>query len=585
MIRQPIICVMGHVDHGKTTLLDKIKNSTIAAKEAGGITQHIGASEVPVEVIKKLCGSILNKMNVNLIIPGLLFIDTPGHEAFTNLRKRGSSVADLAILVVDVTKGFEPQTIEAIDILKEYKTPFVVAANKVDLITGWIQSNSNSIDEAMQKQTKQVSARLDSMLYDLIGKLGELGFSSELYTRINDFKKEIAIIPISAKTGEGIAELLVLVSGLVQRYLSESLKIEVNGPGKGSILEKKEVKGLGMTIDAIIYDGSLHINDTIAFASPDSIKLAKIKALLKPKPLEDTRDSVSKYFSVNEVNAACGVKISANNLEDALAGSPIIQVTDKDYEKEIKGEIGSIFEVEKEGVVLKTDSIGSLEAISRLLNSAGFSISKKGLGNVSKSDVLDAFTMYASNPSQAVVLAFNVMIDQEAFELASSIGIKIIQSNIIYSLIDEYTAWHDEIGKNTMERLEMRLVFPGLLEVLPNACFHVSHPAIFGVRVLQGRIKPGYLLINISGAVVGKIKEIQNDKQVMEIAREGDEVAISMDEPTFGRQIKEGDTLYTRVKDDDEKLFSNQFSNVLNTSEKDLLEKIKEIKKNAKAYT
>ncbi|MEM0147451.1 MAG: hypothetical protein QW139_00320, partial [Candidatus Micrarchaeaceae archaeon] len=277
--------------------------------------------------------------------------------------------------------------------------------------------------------------------------------------------------------------------------------------------------------------------------------------------------------------------ISANNLEDALAGSPIIQVTDKDYEKEIKGEIGSIFEVEKEGVVLKTDSIGSLEAISRLLNSAGFSISKKGLGNVSKSDVLDAFTMYASNPSQAVVLAFNVMIDQEAFELASSIGIKIIQSNIIYSLIDEYTAWHDEIGKNTMERLEMRLVFPGLLEVLPNACFHVSHPAIFGVRVLQGRIKPGYLLINISGAVVGKIKEIQNDKQVMEIAREGDEVAISMDEPTFGRQIKEGDTLYTRVKDDDEKLFSNQFSNVLNTSEKDLLEKIKEIKKNAKAYT
>ncbi len=582
MIRQPIICVMGHVDHGKTTLLDKIRNSTIAAKEAGGITQHIGASEVPLEVIKKICGPILEKMHTELIIPGLLFIDTPGHEAFTNLRKRGSSVADLAILVIDVTKGFEPQTLEAIDILREYKTPFVIAANKVDLITGWINTKSQSIIEAMEKQNQNVISTLDKLIYEQIGKMSELGFASEMFNRVHDFNKEVAIVPISALTGEGIAELLVVVSGLVQKFLAEKLKIEVNGPAKGSILEKKEVKGLGMTVDAILYDGSLHVNDIIAFAVPNGIETAKVKALLRPKPLAEMGESANKFYYADEASAACGVKICANKLEDALPGSPIIAVTDESYANEINAEIGEVFEVEKYGVVLKTDSIGSMEAISRLLKADGFSISKKGLGNVSKADVLDAFTMYAKDPAYAAVLAFNVMVDEEAFDIAASTGVKIINSDIIYSLIDEYKKWHEDMGKNTLEKLESMIVFPGVVEALPNSCFHASHPAIFGVKVICGRIKPGYLLMNSNGIVIGKIKAIQSEKQSMEIARQNDEVAISMDEPTYGRQVKEGDTLYTRVRDGDEQLLINKFSSLLNDDEKELLKQIIEIKRSSR---
>jgi translation initiation factor 5B len=363
MIRQPIIVVMGHVDHGKTSLLDRIRSTAVAAKEAGGITQHIGASEVPIGVVEKVCGPMLKNMGVKITIPGLLFIDTPGHEAFTNLRKRGGSVADLAILVVDVSKGFEPQTIEAITILKEYKTPFIIAANKIDLITGWIPTKSKSLMEALGKQSASVQAALENTIFQLIGRISELGFNSERFDRIKSFQKELAIVPLSAKTGEGIAELLMVITGLSQRYLEMRLNIEVKGPGKGTILEKKEVRGLGTTIDVILYDGSLNTNDTIAFATASGVGTAKIKALLKTKPLQEIRESSSAFGNVESVSAASGVKISGTGLEDALPGSPVVQVTSGDYSDDIKAEVSSIFKADKEGVVLKTDCMGSLEAL------------------------------------------------------------------------------------------------------------------------------------------------------------------------------------------------------------------------------
>ena len=583
MIRQPIICVMGHVDHGKTTLLDRIRNSAIAAKEVGGITQHIGASEVPIEVISEICGPLLKSGGMKMMIPGLLFIDTPGHEAFTNLRQRGGSVADLAILVVDITKGFEPQTVEAIEILKQYKTPFIIAANKVDLLTGWIASGSKSIGEALKKQNDQVLAKLEDRIFYIIGKLSEYEFSSERYDRITDFTKELAIVPISAKSGEGIAELLMLVAGLSQKYMEAKLKIEVGGPGKGSILEKKEVKGLGTTIDVILYDGSLKVNDTIAFATPEGIGTTKIRAMLKPKPLHEIRESTSKFYYVDSVDAASGVKISATSLEEALPGSPVIQVVEgSDYTKEISAEISEVFKTDRTGVVLKADTIGSIEAISRLLAAEGFKVSKKGLGNVNRRDILDAFGMNSVDRLSAVVLAFNVGIEQDAEVFADTSGIKIIRNNIIYGIVDEYKEMVQRQRKESLADVEKRIVFPGCISVLPNSCFRMSHPAIFGIEVLEGRIKQGYVMMTEDGAVVGRVKGIQNEKTQLDIAKKGDSVAISMDEPTFGRQIREGQTLYTRVTDADERLLKGEYSSIMNDDEKRLLDTIIRIKASAK---
>jgi len=578
MIRQPIIVVMGHVDHGKTSLLDKIRNTAIANKEAGGITQHIGASEVPIDVIKKICKSILSTFKINITIPGLLFIDTPGHEAFTNLRKRGGSVADLAILVVDITKNFEPQTYEAIEILRQYKTPFIVAANKIDLITGWRPNNNESFAETITKQQPNVVSELDNRIYEIIGKLSELGFNSERFDRVKDFQREVVIIPVSAKTGEGIPELLLYATGLAQRFLEKRISIEVNGPGKGSIIEKKEEKGLGTTIDVILYDGTLKVNDTIAFATSTGIGLSKIKALLKPKPLQELRESSSKFYYVDSVSAASGVKISGTGLEDALPGSLVLSTDYPNYENEIKAEIADLFATERKGIILKADSIGTIEAISKLLAGIGVSISKKGLGNVTKRDVLDAYAMRAIDPYSAVVLSFGVKIDEDALREAEATDITIINENVIYKIIDEYKEWLENEKKKARENAERSLIFPGMIKVIPNTCFRVSHPAIFGVEVLAGKIRPSYLLMNKNGNIVGKIREIQDNGVTLQEAKKGDKVAISMDEVTFGRQVKEEDILYTHVNDESERLLRQKFSDLLNNEEKELLNVISEIK-------
>lgn len=575
MIRQPIICVMGHVDHGKTTLLDKIRSTAMVAKEAGGITQHIGASEVPIEVIKKICSEMQNFSAESIKIPGLLFIDTPGHEAFTNLRRRGGSVADLAILVIDITKGFEPQTVEAIRILREYKTPFIVAANKIDMITGWINSKSKSLQTAMKQQNSQVIEALNKKVYEVVGKLGEMGFSSDLYSNVTDFRQEISIVPVSAKTGEGVAELLMLATGLSQRFLEMKLNIEVNGKGRGSILEKKEDRGLGFVIDVILYDGTLHVNDTIAFATSEGkVETTKIKALLKPKPLSEIRDSSNKFDYLDKVSAASGVRIGANNLDYAMPGSPVIQVVDDSYAKEISSEIGSVFATSKVGVILKADSIGSIEAISKLLDEQGVSISKKGIGNVSKRDVMDAFAMNAINPMDSIILAFNVGIDKDAEDAVFASNIKIIRSEIIYKLVDDCVAAREGMRLNRAKAIEEKITLPFQIEVLPHACFRASHPAIFGVRVVAGRVKQGAHAMSDEGVPVGKIRGIQNEKTPMTMAKANDEVAISMDEPTFGRQVKEGQMLYSKLSLEDIKMLQGEMSYLISDEEKDLVKRI-----------
>ncbi len=582
MIRQPIIVVMGHVDHGKTTLLDKIRNTAIASKEAGKITQHIAASEVPIDAINKICGTAIRGSSSKLTIPGLLFIDTPGHEAFTNLRRRGGSVADIAIVVVDVSQGFEPQTIEAINILKEYKTPFVIAANKIDMITGWHNTKLGSVMEALKQQPQYVATELDNKVYAIAGRLGELGFSSDRFDRITNFQRELAIVPISAKTGEGIAELLMMVTGLAQKFLEMELNIEVKGPGRGSILEKHEVTGLGTTIDVILYDGTLHVNDNIAFATQNGIATAKIKALLKPKPLHEIREATSNFLYVDEVSAACGVKISGTGLDDAMPGSLVIQTSDPNYDSQIEQELEDVFKGDGSGVVLKADSIGSIEAISKLLKSDGFKISRKAIGKVTKRDVIDVFTASASDPAMAAILAFNVGMDQDALEASQASNVTIIEDKIIYTLIDDYKKFVDRKQHDIKKRVESSIMFPGAIEIVPNTCFRASHPAIFGIDVLQGRIKPGYLMMSETGTVIGRIKGIQNDKAPLDMAKKGDSVAISMDEPTFGRQIRDGQVLYTRLSDSDEKMLKGEFSNLVGDEEKELLEKIKLIKANAR---
>jgi len=392
MIRQPIITFVGHIDHGKTSLQDFIRQTAITKTEAGKITQHIGSSNIPFETIKKICGNLLDKLKIKLTVPGLLFIDVPGHAAFTNLRKRGGNLADIAILVIDINEGVMPQTLECIDILRQYKTPFIIALNKIDLLG--FQSKSNFLIQNINSQSESIQKILDTKLYEIVGKLSELDLSAERFDRVEDHTKQIAIVPTSAETGDGIPELLMVLTGLAQKFLEQNLNFDSEGNAKGTILDIKEERGLGKTLDVILYDGNLNQNDILVVGTLSEPIVTKVRALLEPLPLKDIRDKKTSFQNVNKVSAAIGVKILAPDVDDAIAGMPIRSCFSVDLarvKEDIKKEIEEvIIETDKQGIVIKADTLGSLEALLKLLKEKNIPVKKASIGNISKKDISDA---------------------------------------------------------------------------------------------------------------------------------------------------------------------------------------------------
>jgi len=572
-VRQPIVSVLGHVDHGKTSVLDFIRGSTVVSRESGAITQHIGATEVPIDTIYKVCGDLLKGKKFTL--PGLLFIDTPGHHAFTTLRSRGGSLADIAILVVDIKEGFKPQTYESINILKQYKTPFIIAANKIDAISGWQKSNSIA-KTRIEGQRPNVKTIFEEKLYEMIGVISEQKLNSDLYYNISDFRKTIGIIPISAKTGEGIPELLMILVGLAQRFLEDKLHIE-SGPGKGSVLEVKEEVGLGTTIDAIIYNGSIRKEDRILIGTKDEPVNTRIKALLKPKPLDEIRDPRERFDSVDEVHAACGIKISSPDLENVIPGAPIRVIKDNLEEviKEIKDQTKIDFELDEQGIINKADTIGSLEALIKESREKGLKIRKAEIGNVSKRDIVEAGATL--DPLNKLIFAFNVKIISEAKEEIFNTDITIFNEDVIYTIMENYDEWIEKKKLELERERRQDYIHPGMVRFLPEYIFRVSHPAVFGVRILAGRIKKEMKLMKEDGRVIGTVKGIQSDNKAVDEAKQGEEVAISISGITIGRQIKGGDILFTDLPASDAKKLRDM--DVLNLDEKDVLNKIFDIKR------
>ncbi len=546
MIRQPIITVLGHVDHGKTSLLDAIRNSRVAAKEPGAITQHIGATEVPIDVIQTVAGPLIKKFGFTLSIPGLLFIDTPGHEAFTNLRKRGGSIADLAILVIDAMQGIQPQTVEAIEILRAYKVPFVIAMTKIDMLN-FYSSNEGSFLENHNNQNERTKQLFDEKLYTLVGKLYEHGFEGERFDRCA-FGKQIPIVPVSAKTKEGLPELLTLLAGLSQKFLEKKLEISAEESAKAAVLESKEEKGLGKTIDVILYQGTLKVNDEIAMLGKKGVITTKIRALLQPKPLQEMRMTKEKFSSVKSVSAACGVKISAPGLDDVLAGSVLTQVKTGKEIDELKMDMKDFnYASENKGLIVKADAIGSLEAMINLLKKEGYVLRKAEIGNITRKDVIEAYSLFCEDPYLGVILGFNVAIDADAADEAAKKGVKIFSEKVIYHLIEGYKNWMEEAKKAQKANELMSLVCPVEIEVIRGKVFRNTKPAIVGVRVNEGRLRNGWRLMNKEGKLIGKVEGMQNEGKALTEAKKGEEVAVSIDGANVGRNLFEGDLLYACI--------------------------------------
>ena len=570
--RSPIICLLAHVDHGKTTLLDSVRGTAVAKKEAGGITQMIGASYVSKKSIDAVAGSLAERMKLKISIPGLLFIDTPGHEAFSNLRDRGGSLADLVILLVDINQGFQPQTIESIKILKQHKTPFILAANKIDMIGGWKNQGTGSFLESFAKQPEHIRQRFDEKLYSLMGKISEYGFDSERFDRIEDFSKQIAIVPISAKTREGMSELLVLIGGLSQKFLGNRLEIEENGRGKGSIIEVKDEKGLGTTVDVIVYDGIFRKNDEIAYMTSEGVKKTKVRGLLEPN-----LGGREKFLYVDEVVAAAGVKICAPGLEGAIPGSPLEVVHDfkrdgAEIERQFKQVI--FHKSQGQGVILRADSLGSVEALLQLLKGADIPVKDADVGNITRKDVLAAGAI--DDKYLGVILGFNVNVLDEAWEESRNAKVPIIYSNIVYKVIEEYQEWVEKEKEALRKESLAKLTCPGRLKVLDGYIFRACKPAIFGVDVLAGRVKKNYRLMNRDGQIVGQVREIQKEKEKVDEAGKGDQLAISCDGIHIGKNVNAGDVLYTCMSREEIELWKER-QDMLNDEEKELYQQIKKM--------
>ena len=584
--RQPIVSVLGHVDHGKTSVLDLVRSigterqASVMDREAGGITQHIGATEVPADVLNETCSAMLGGKNFKS--PGLLFIDTPGHHSFVSLRNRGGSVADIAILVIDIMEGLQPQTIESLNTLKETKTPFVIAANKVDRIHGWRCESGRSFIQSFKEQREDVTSLFDDRYWKLLGQFSEHGFNIERYDKIRDFTQNVAVVPMSAKEGEGLQDLLAVSVGLAERFLEDRLTDTI-GPAQGTVLEMRDEVGMGKTIDVILYRGSLRIGDKIMLASNDGPFSTHIKGLKRPKGMSEMRDAGKRWMNFSEVDAACGVKIVAPKLEQAIAGTTLylantdeqISIAKSAIQEEWRGiydkmpvmcsvcnKISSRSEFveqcqngtcrgaveEKNGVVIKADTVGGLEALAFELFKLKIPVRQASVGPVNKKDILMAKSI--QDPLNKVILGFSTKANNEvADELkGDNSEIKFFSGSIIYHILDSFEEWREETKQAIESEQRESLVYPGRLLYLKDHTFRSKGPAIVGMRVVGGRVHIGQRLMKLDGTPVGQIKSLRTrDSEDVKEANQGDEVAVAIQGPTVGRHIDELDEFYVDV--------------------------------------
>ena len=569
-IRQPIVTICGHVDHGKTSILDCLRDSFVQESEAGGITQKISFTLYPMEQLKIAC-PLIERSGIKLNIPGFLLIDTPGHAAFTNLRKRGGSLADLAVLVIDINEGIKPQTSEVIQLLKINKTPFVIALNKIDNISGWrkLKDSSQKNIESQSQNTKQY---FDEKYMTIIGSLNSYGFDSDLFYKIEDFTKKIALVPCSAKTKEGIPELIMMLCGLSQKYLTD--KLILGKEAKGIILEIKKEKSINYN-EAILYDGELSKKDEIAIASftGDPI-ITKIRILEEIEPL------FPRFKSKEAVTASTGFRMQFVEKTDILPGMPfmIYKKNKEEIKKIFQKEIFENIKTDKQGIIAKADSLGSLEALIVLLKQNNIPIIKAGIGDINKADILSAKANLKINELDAIIVGFNVKIDEEADGIP---GVKILTDEIIYKLIENIIAFRLEKRKEIEKKRLMELTTICKLKVLKEYVFRNTKPAIFGVRVEAGKLISGLHLINNSNEKVGRIKNIQSENKSVEEVSEGVEVAVSIPGANFERQIKDLEFLYSDIPESQFKKFKKN-KDLLSSNELKILQEIAEIKKKEK---
>ena len=575
-IRQPIVTVCGHVDHGKTSILDSLRSTSVQETEKGGITQKISFTSYPAEQLKKTC-PLIESSGIKLDIPGFLLIDTPGHAAFTNLRKRGGSLADLAVLVIDINEGIKLQTAEVIQILKHNKTPFLIALNKIDNISGWRTNLKMGLKENIESQAMNIQNTFNERYMTLIGSLNSYGFDSDLYYNITDFTKKIALVPCSARTQQGIPELIMMLCGLSQKYLVN--KLELGKDAKGVVLEIKKERS-GNYAETILYDGQLKKSDQIALSNLDGKPLiTKIRVLEEIEPLS------AKFKPKEMVYASTGLRMQLVEKDEIFSGMPFeiyknnLEELKEKFKKQLSESVNSL--LEKQGIIAKADSLGSLEALLFLLKQNNIPVLKAGIGSIKKTDIVSAKANIEINELNAVILGFNVAIDEEAGILLKEEKIKVLTNEVIYKLIEDAVEFRKQKTKEIEKERLMGLASLFKIKILHQFVFRNLNPAIFGIRVEAGKVKKGLNLIDDKGEKIGRLKNIQHEKTSINEATQNMEVAVSVPGINFERVLKDKNYLYSDISEQHFRNFKKN-KDLLSSAELKALQEIAEIKRKEK---
>merc|ERR1711892_221153 len=588
-LRAPVVCVLGHVDTGKTKILDKLRRTNVQDGEAGGITQQIGATNVPIAVIQEQCKMVKEFVQAPLKLPGLLIIDTPGHESFSNLRDRGSSLCDIAILVVDIMHGLEPQTIESLNLLKKKKTPFVVALNKVDRLYEWKGNRHKDVRDILAAQPHNTKMEFQKRKDEVILALAEQGMNASLFWENPDPTDYISLVPTSAHSGDGMGDLMGMLVEMSQTFLSQ--RLSYTEELQATVLEVKAIGGFGTTIDVVLVNGRLRFGQTIILTGTEGPIVTTVKALLTPSKMQDLRVK-NQYIEHKELKAAQGVKIAAKELEKTIAGLQLrvaysqdeVEIMKAEAVKDLASALNAI-KTKPLGVFVQASTLGSLEALLEFLKTSKIPYAGVRIGPVVRKDVMRASTMLEHEEKFAVILAFDVKVERDAQEMADRENVKIFQADIIYHLFDRFTEYQDDLIKQKKEQFRSIAVFPCKLKIMPEHIYMSRDPIVVGVQVTGGVLRTGTPLCVPSKEFIyiGICTGIQHNSKDVDTAKKGDEVCVKIESPggdapkMFGRHFDETDLLTSRISRESIDVCKDYFRDELAKSDWALMVELKKL--------
>lgn len=558
--RRPIISVLGHVDHGKTELLDIIRDSNVQNTESGGITQHVKATNMSIDDIQDLTSGFSDEIN----IPGFVWIDTPGHDAFTTARSKGGQFADIAVLVIDVKNGLQPQTIESIQILKDNETPFVIALNKIDKLAGWNNSVSESSDV--------FSDRLRDQVYEISGSLYEHGITADLYGNIDNFQNNVAMVPISAKEGAGVSELSKVIIGLTQRYLDDKIEISADDSVEGVVLNITNHKGFGSVADILLYNGRIQEEDKLFTSVRNTIEEIQIRSILVPD-----KDRKGRYSSVGDASAAIFVRL---DIVPSGLLKPGLVIKD---EPNFSDKTTSHVETDEDGVIVCADTSSSMSAIVDNLRGKDYQVGSASVGSINRYNVTEASTM--PTPENKVVIGFNVGLTEGAERLAKNESVRIINGSVIHSITEDYEDYYRRI-KQHQEPYD-DIARPGEMNIMNGFVFNQENPAIFGVKIIRGQVHKGCSVVRDIESYenpLGRIDKVKKDGQTVDYLEKGEKGSIQVNGASVGRDFKQGDKIISKASESDIKEIMTQYEDTLSDDDTELIEDIREHHQNRNPF-